>query len=781
MTSEPGVVREGVLEPSAVPDRSGTPFPAATHRAQPTLSVVVPTRNEAGNIDELVARLERAMPAVAFEIVFVDDSDDDTTSVIEAVQERSGCPIRLIHRPRGERTNGLGGAVHIGLLVAHAPFVCVMDADLQHPPELVASLLDRAMHHNTDLVVASRYSESGDALEFGRGRAALSHFSTTAARITFPRRLRGISDPLSGFFLVRKSALNLDQLRPNGFKILLEILVRTPNLRIAELGFHFGKRFAGESKASFREGMRYLMHLYRLRMNPQSLRFAKFLSVGLSGLLVNALVLLASTELLGLHYLLSAVIATQGSTLWNFALTEAWVFTDRRQAQGRLWRAILFLAMNNLAFVVRGPMIVLLTAGLGIYYVISNLISLIALTVVRYGLADNWIWKRIAHQTKHAGPFSYNIHDIVSITSDAWLPELERFLVQDEIQQPTMRVRLGSVKRARRAKRPAHTRVRHICYDEGLGSLGFGASIAIGDTIDVVASPILRRSPHVLYTNVVEPILRWTFVEKGYALVHAACIAKDGQAYFVTARTDTGKTTTMLRILARQRRMTDRVAFLSDDLVLVSRDGRVLTYPKPLTISHHTVRAINSAHLSSGERLVLPFQSRIHSRSGRRFAFLLTQTKLPVATINTIVQFLVPPPKYHVQRLVPNAKVAREAKLAGMFIIERGGDGDLELDAREAFETLLSNCEDAYGFPPYPTIKSFLYTSNGRDLREVEREIIGEALAERPTLLLRSTKMDWAQRIAAMLNSGDEREQLERVAPPQEYSIGQAPVRLGVT
>lgn len=715
----------------------------------PAVSIVVPTRNEAGNIALLVESLERALQDVPFEVVFVDDSDDDTVAAIEAAQEQARCTLRVIHRLVGKRQDGLAGAVVQGLRVARAPWICVMDADLQHPPELVPQMLQRARQGDVDLVIGSRYCRQGDAQEFNRLRASLSRVSTTAARVTFPHRLRTVSDPMSGFFVVRRTALDIDHLKPYGFKILLEILIQHPELRIAELGFHFGSRHAGESKASFREGMKYMRHLYRLRVSGDSVRFMRFLSVGISGLLVNMLLLALMTEWLGLHYMLSAVFATQGSTVWNFGLTEHWVFADRQQARGRVLRLVLFLFMNNAAFLLRGPMIYLLTDRLGLYYLLSNLISLVALTIVRYGVADNLIWKRSKHSGAHTSIFNYNIHGIITVQSDVRLPELEGFITSEATDLPTIRVRIGTV------GRPATTSgtVRRILYDEGIGALGFGAEITLGDTVAVVASPLLRHSPHVLYTNVVEPILRWTFVEKGYALVHGACIAVDEHAYLVTARTDTGKTTTMLRMLARQRRAVDRMTFLSDDLTLVSRDGAVLTYPKPLTISHHTVRAVNATLLSWRERLVLPFQSRIHSRSGRRFAFLLTQTRLPVATINALVQWLVPPPKYHVQRLVPQVKVAREAKLAGMFIIERGDDRDVAIGGQEALEILMTNCEDAYGFPPYPTIKDFLHSRASCDLREVEREIVDKALMNHPTMLLGSSKMDWAQRISSLIHA----------------------------
>ncbi len=209
-----------------------------------------------------------------------------------------------------------------------------------------------------------------------------------------------------------------------------------------------------------------------------------------------------------------------------------------------------------------------------------------------------------------------------------------------------------------------------IRYREGPG-LGFGlVDPHVGERIEVTASPLVGRSPHVLYTNVVEPILRWTFAERGYALVHAACLATGDDAFLVTARTDTGKTTTSLKMLDREP-----YSFLSDDLTLVSPDGRVLTYPKPLTISRHTLKAVKTPLLTRRERIGLVDPEPPALPLGRRFALILARTHLPAATINAVVQLLVPPPKYHVERLVPGVEVAPEAQLAGMVVIERGGDG----------------------------------------------------------------------------------------------------------
>ena len=131
----------------------------------------------------------------------------------------------------------------------------------------------------------------------------------------------------------------------------------------------------------------------------------------------------------------------------------------------------------------------------------------------------------------------------------------------------------------------------------------------------------------------------------------------------ITARTDTGKTTTLLKILAYQRRNSDPAAFISDDMTIVSPNGTAMDYPKPLTISYHTLHAVNTDTLTFWEKVALPFQSRIHSRSGRRFAFLISKTHLPAATINMITQMIVPPPKYFVSKLIPKVKLTSKARL----------------------------------------------------------------------------------------------------------------------
>ena len=701
-------------------------------REEPLLSIVVPTKNERGNVVRLIERLEAVLPTVAMEIIFVDASSDGTAEAVEEAAGRSKREIVLLRQGSNRRVGGLGGAVVQGIRAARAPWVCVMDADLQHPPELITALLEQAEARELDLVVASRYCERGERSGFGWARAMASRSSTTVARLLFPQRLRDVTDPMSGFFLVRRDALALDDLRPRGFKILLEILVRHPGLRVAEVWFS-----VRPSGTPDRARRRFARGCDTCRCS-RGCGSPGLGSSGASGLVVNTLVLALLTDVGGVFYVVSAVIATQASTLWNFCFTELWVFSDREHKRGRATRMGLFFLMNNTALALRGPLLVLLTSGLGIHYVVSNIVSLIGLTLVRFALADTWIWAK-ARPTE-SPPASVRLrHPRHRQRPVGRAPARAGALPGRIARRGAGHPGAPGARRLerRRARRSATARAGSASEWRSHGSR----------RIEATASPLVGRSPHVLYTNVVEPILRWTFAERGYALVHAACLAKGDNAFLVTARTDTGKTTTSLRLLD-----CEAYSFLSDDLTLVSPAGRVLTYPKPLTISRHTLKAVKTPLLTRRERAGLLIQSRLHSRSGRRFALILARTHLPAATINAVVQLLVPPPKYHVERLVPGVEVAPEAHLAGMVVIERGGVGGLVLDEREALETLMSNCEDAYGFPPYSEIEDSLRRHNGSDLRDVERAIVASALSGVPAAVLRSESMDWWRRLPGVVH-----------------------------
>jgi dolichol-phosphate mannosyltransferase len=291
------------------------------------VTVVVPTYNEGPNVAELVRRLEGALAGLRAEVLFVDDSTDDTPAVVTRVAAASALPVRLLHRDAP--TGGLSGAVVEGLQGARGQWAVVMDGDLQHPPEMVPVLLERGRAGGADVVVASRYVGRGDAGGLsGWRRRTVSKVSGLLARSMFPVRLRDVTDPMTGFFAVRSGVVEPALLRPRGFKILLEILARQ-RLVVAEEPFIFGERYAGRSKATLANGVRYLEQLAMLRFG----RLSPFALIGAFGAVLN-LAILAGLQATGVHYLPAVIAANIITIVGNFLLQERFVFGDLRH-EGR--------------------------------------------------------------------------------------------------------------------------------------------------------------------------------------------------------------------------------------------------------------------------------------------------------------------------------------------------------------------------------------------------------------------------------------------------------------
>lgn len=363
--------------------------------------------------------------------------------------------------------------------------------------------------------------------------------------------------------------------------------------------------------------------------------------------------------------------------------------------------------------------------------------------------------------------FHYNIHNILGVRSAQRLPELSYFKTEKPLEHIDIDVRID--------KTPtAYWRTDSICYAEALGHYGFSIVINQNEThTEVVVSPLVGQSPHVLYTNVVEPLLRWAFVRKGYALMHGACIAFNGKALFITAKTDTGKTTTILHTI---RNNLGSCHFLSDDMTIFNQDGRVMNYPKPLTISQHTLQAVGGAPLTRREYLFLQVQSRLHSRSGRRAGMLLNSAAMPAATLNAIVQKLIPPPKFMVDRLIPGAQYLDEAQLSAVVLIERGSDLETELAEDQRVGTLLANADDAYGFPPYPVLAQRLSSWNGKDLHRAEQAIVASAIRGLPAHHLYSSRYDWYKRLPQLVPGSNNLTSASHVPQPSPQNAATLPV-----
>ena len=292
--------------------------------------MVIPTRNEASNIEPLVRRTKAALANTPHELCFVDDSDDATAELLVELAQTDGS-VRCLLRQGADRKGGLSTAVVAGLRMARGRYVCVMDADLQHPPELAPVLLAEA-ERGADLVVASRYAPGGshEGLS-GTVRRLVSRAATVVARMLFSEARRS-SDPLSGFFLCRRALIDGIEFRPVGFKILLELLVCMPELQVVDVPMTQAARGDGMSKATAGQGLLFVRHLSSLFFDvPGSARAWKFGLVGLSGLGVFLPVLAIMTGVVGLQPLVAFVPAFALSAGWNTVMNWRVTFGDQRR------------------------------------------------------------------------------------------------------------------------------------------------------------------------------------------------------------------------------------------------------------------------------------------------------------------------------------------------------------------------------------------------------------------------------------------------------------------
>jgi len=352
------------------------------------------------------------------------------------------------------------------------------------------------------------------------------------------------------------------------------------------------------------------------------------------------------------------------------------------------------------------------------------------------------------------GVHTYNIDGLLGVVSDVALPELQVFRTAD-VASPDLVIEVGLVGGLAPRWRSDFSRLNgHLVYREHLGALASNFEIHLGTPMAVKVSPLFAFSPHVLYTNIVEPLLRFLLVKRDRMLLHAACIELDGLGILLSAKTDTGKTSTILRLLQARAG-----AFLSDDMTIIDAGGTAFRYPKPLTISAHTLSAVPQHRLRQRQRSALSVQSRLHSRGGRSVGKRLGQSNLPIMAMNSVVQAIIPPPKYMITDLVP-CRMKRQIHMDRFFIIERGQPRLVDrLDAGSAIEELIENTEDAYGFPPYAVMAPQLVIG-GDDypaLLKKERAILRSALAGVELYRLRVDDFSWPALIGEHLDANAER------------------------
>jgi dolichol-phosphate mannosyltransferase len=319
---------------------SGQDVAAATAE----LSVIVPTFNERENVEEVVSRLDRCLRGTAWEVIFVDDdSPDNTAARIREIAQRDP-RVRCIQRV-GRR--GLSSACVEGMLSSSAPYLAVMDGDCQHDEMLLPLMLEVLKSDEADLVVGSRYVNGGGIGGWDESRARMSRFATSLSRLVIKREL---SDPMSGFFALRREVLDVavGELSEVGFKILLDLVASSPStVRVKEIPYEFRTRHAGESKLDSQAMWGYLMLLAdKLLGGIVPVRFVAFALVGTIGVLVHFAVLSALFSWKSFPFTISQACAAVAAMAGNFTLNNALTFRDMRL---RGWRWVKGLVSFALA------------------------------------------------------------------------------------------------------------------------------------------------------------------------------------------------------------------------------------------------------------------------------------------------------------------------------------------------------------------------------------------------------------------------------------------------
>ncbi|MGD1154638.1 MAG: glycosyltransferase family 2 protein [Terriglobia bacterium] len=293
------------------------------------ISVVIPTYNEAAAIEETLRRAAAALRSASedFELVVVDDASADGTAE-RAELLASEIPVRVLRRPG---RLGLATAVLDGWAIARGEILGVMDADLQHPPEVLAGLAQAIRKEGADLAIGSRYVPGGGTSDWTWMRRLISRTATHMAATVLPLKLAAVGDPMSGVFLVRASALCDARLNPLGYKILLEVLAKAHYQKLVEVPYIFQERERGSSKLGARQYLEYLLHLVRLAVGTGQLYAGiRYALVALVGAVIDVALFLLLVGRAGWPTAAALCVAIQVALLSNFLGNDLLTFPSSR-------------------------------------------------------------------------------------------------------------------------------------------------------------------------------------------------------------------------------------------------------------------------------------------------------------------------------------------------------------------------------------------------------------------------------------------------------------------
>ncbi|MFT4297911.1 MAG: glycosyltransferase [Candidatus Woesearchaeota archaeon] len=357
------------------------------------LSIIIPTYNEKESIINTINQIKSNIKGIRHEIIVVDDNSPDKTW--KKVSDAKISNVRCIRRTKEK---GLSSAVIHGFRNAKYSNLLLIDADGQHNPEIIKEMLN--LMPKNDFVIGSRFIKGGSVDDWQKPRILISK---AAACLAKPLLSSKITDPMSGFFMTKKAIFNQiqEQLSGKGYKILLDIIVayeiknkilgNKQRVKIKEVPYTFKKRKKGESKLGFKVISDYLFMLAFLGFKKYS-SLVKFLIVGLTGLILNTLLLWLLTEKVGIFYVLSGIIATETAIISNFILNNYWTWKKGNKTYSFIKRLLLYNSVSIIGLLITVSILWLLTE-LGIYYLLSNIIGIVIATAWNFLANDRITFK----------------------------------------------------------------------------------------------------------------------------------------------------------------------------------------------------------------------------------------------------------------------------------------------------------------------------------------------------------------------------------------------------
>jgi len=388
-------VPSGPLEIPAIETFNSTFTDAATPPIY--FSLVIPTYNECPNVKSIVEQLTQLLDGSIpgdYELIVVDDDSPDRTWEVALSLTPEYPQLRVMRR---EDERGLSTAVIRGWQAALGEVLGVIDADLQHPPETLLQLLAE-IQRGADLAAASRHVGEGGVSDWSVIRRFLSRGAQTLGLLILPGVVSRVSDPMSGYFMVRRSCIAGKTMNPAGYKILIEVLGRGDIRWIGEVGYVFQERQEGESKVTWKQYIEYLRHLLRLRFARWPMgKFLRFGIVGFSGVFVNMGILYVLRDILNWELTRSLIVAAELAIINNFLWNDLWTFRDisKRQPRKRqrLKRLLKFNTVCLMGLILNVLVVNLLFNVFGMNEYLANLIAIAAVTLWNFWINMKLSWR----------------------------------------------------------------------------------------------------------------------------------------------------------------------------------------------------------------------------------------------------------------------------------------------------------------------------------------------------------------------------------------------------